>query len=131
MDNNHKVLLYPWYCQKNDPLKGRHIPTTTIGSPMSICWIWMPIIKKEIVIAILNRDALHWKESTQLKVEFLLKLKVIKTQEIVHTKYISLESPKSAKKKKKQPQTQHISLWLRDLRYYKAEVLCYLNNVLK
>lgn len=63
----------------------------------------MPIIKKEIVIAILNRDALHWKESTQLKVEFLLKLKVIKTQEIVHTKYISLESPRSAKKKKNNP----------------------------
>lgn len=70
----------------------------------------MPIIKKEIVIAILNRDALHWKESTQLKVEFLLKLKVIKTQEIVHTKYISLESPKSAKKKKTTPNPTHFSL---------------------
>lgn len=33
MDNKTlKFLLYPWCCQKNDPLSGRHIPTTTISS---------------------------------------------------------------------------------------------------
>lgn len=31
----------------------------------------MPIIKKEIIIAILEKDALYWKASMQLKVEFL------------------------------------------------------------